>query len=189
MEKRLSTLFLTIYMGRGFYFKTTQTRLSNWLSLIYLQVLRKHNGEFPIMTKIHNPLQNVSYSKSVPTFLCSWLLLLKNVSFISYCREPVIINPLGKGGGKVGGFWSSQLNWPDPHPPRLCCILLIPPQWQSFLFIPPFIGKDWSLIVNINVSITQRISLSMPSMLIKSIYLFILMKFYKPFICPCFWYL
>lgn len=59
-KKMPSALFLTIYMGRGFYFKTTQTSLSNWLSLIYLQVLRKHNGEFPIMTKIHNPLQNVS---------------------------------------------------------------------------------------------------------------------------------
>ena len=138
------------------------------------------------MTKIHNPLQNVSYCKSVPNFLCSWLLLLKNVSFISYCREPVIINPLGKGGGEVGWILVVTIKLTRSPPPRLCCILLIPPQWQSFLFIPPFIGKDWSLIVNINVSITQRISLSMPSMLIKSIYLFILMKFYKPFICPCF---
>ena len=47
-KKMLSTLFLTIYMGRGFYFKTTQTSLSDWLSLSYPQVLRKHNGEFPI---------------------------------------------------------------------------------------------------------------------------------------------
>ena len=28
-KKMLSTLFLTIYMGRGFYLKTTQTSLSN----------------------------------------------------------------------------------------------------------------------------------------------------------------
>ena len=65
-KKMLSALFLTIYMGRGFYFKTTRTSLSNWLSL---KVLRKHNGEFPIMTKIHNPLQNVSYCKSVQNVL------------------------------------------------------------------------------------------------------------------------
>ena len=65
-KKMLSALFLTIYMGRGFYFKTTRTSLSNWLSL---KVLRKHNGEFPIMTKIHNPLQNVSFCKSVQNVL------------------------------------------------------------------------------------------------------------------------
>lgn len=65
-KKMLSALFLTIYMGRGFYFKTTRTSLSNWLSL---KVLRKHNGQFPIMTKIHNPLQNVSYCKSVQNVL------------------------------------------------------------------------------------------------------------------------
>lgn len=68
-KKMLSALFLTIYMGRGFYFKTTQTSLSDWLSLSYPQVLRKHNGEFPIMTKIQNPVQNVSYCKSVQNVL------------------------------------------------------------------------------------------------------------------------
>ena len=68
-KKMLSTLFLTIYMGRGFYFKTRQTSLSDWLSLSYPQVLHKHNGEFPIMTKIHNPVQNVSYCKSVQNVL------------------------------------------------------------------------------------------------------------------------
>ena len=56
-------------MGRGFYFKTTQTSLSDWLSLSYPQVLRKLNGEFPIMTKIHNPVQNVSYCKSAQNVL------------------------------------------------------------------------------------------------------------------------
>ena len=95
---------------------------------------------------------------------------------------------MGKGGGGGGWILVVTINLTRSPPPRLCCILLIPPQWQSFLFIPPFIGKDWSLIVNINVSITQRISLSMTSMLIKSIYLFLLMKFYKPFICPCLYY-
>ena len=94
------------------------------------------------------------------------------------------------GGGGVGWILvvTIKLTRSPPPPPGSVAFYWSPPQWQSFLFIPPFIGKDWSLIVNINVSITQRISLSMTSMLIKSIYLFLLMKFYKPFICPCLYY-
>ena len=141
MEKKLSTLFLTIYMGRDFYFKTTQTSLSNWLSLIYLQVLRKHNGEFPIMTKIHNPLQNVSYCKSVPTFLCSWLLLLKNVSFISYCREPVIINPLGKGGGEGGWILVVTIKLTRSPPPQALLHSTDPPSMAVIFIYSPFYRK------------------------------------------------
>ena len=140
-KKMLSTLFLTIYMGRGFYFKTTQTSLSNWLSLIYLQVLRKHNGEFPIMTKIHNPLQNVSYCKSVPNFLCSWLLLLKNVSFISYCREPVIINPLGKGGGEVGWILVVTIKLTRSPPPQALLHSTDPPSMAVIFIYSPFYRK------------------------------------------------